>query len=57
MRKASPEKRMFMCTNSEKISVSITKVHSESKKTNKSVAKAAPVWHPICGAQTALQTK
>lgn len=32
MRKASPEKQVFMCTNSEKISVSITKVHSERKK-------------------------
>lgn len=46
MIKASQEKQVVMCTNIlKKISISITKVHSERKKNNKSVAKAAPVWH------------
>lgn len=49
-----------MCTSAEKKnSIAITKVHSERKKNknNKSVGKAAPVWHPICGAQTKIKTK
>lgn len=50
MIKASQEKQVFVCTSTKKISIAITKVHSERKK--KSVAKAAPDWHPICGAQT-----